>query len=156
LPKLQRYPVIEAFASTLPPNEFRRKTRTLSPRKGSHFPKAGFPSTLRLWKCISPPRRKKKLKDLAAQSGRGTDDLVEDAVSGYLEEAQQVREMLDRARYSALPTSPALNKRSSIYMRRVIPLKIAKCRMVHRYSGIGHSGSPDVIHSIESNRFRFT
>jgi hypothetical protein len=28
----------------------------------------------------------KKLKDLAAQSGRGTDDLVEDAMAGYFEE----------------------------------------------------------------------
>ena len=43
----------------------------------------------------------KKLRDLAAQSGRGTDDLVEDAMAGYLVEALQVREMLDR-RYDDL------------------------------------------------------
>jgi len=38
----------------------------------------------------------KKLKDLAAQSGRRTDDLVEDAMIGYFDELSQVREMLDR------------------------------------------------------------
>ena len=42
------------------------------------------------------PETEKKLKDLAAQSGRGTDDLVEDAMVGYFDELSQVREMLDR------------------------------------------------------------
>ena len=37
----------------------------------------------------------KKLKDLAAQSGRGTDDLVEDATSAYIDELLQTRQMLD-------------------------------------------------------------
>ena len=41
------------------------------------------------------PDTEKKLKDLAAQSGRGTDDLVEDAMAGYFVEALQMREMLD-------------------------------------------------------------
>jgi hypothetical protein len=43
----------------------------------------------------------KKLKDLSAQSGRGTDDLVEDAMAGYFDEALQVQEMLD-SRYDDL------------------------------------------------------
>ncbi len=43
----------------------------------------------------------RKLKDLSAQSGRGTDDLVEDANAGYFEEARQVREMLN-SRYDDL------------------------------------------------------
>ena len=43
----------------------------------------------------------KKLKDLSARSGRGTDDLVEDAMAGYFEEVLQVREMLD-SRYDGL------------------------------------------------------
>jgi hypothetical protein len=47
------------------------------------------------------PETEKKLKDLAAQSGRGTDDLVEDAMAGYFVEALQVREMLD-GRYDDL------------------------------------------------------
>ena len=42
------------------------------------------------------PETEKRLKDLAAQSGRGTDDLVEDAMVGYFDELSQVREMLDR------------------------------------------------------------
>lgn len=47
------------------------------------------------------PDTEKKLKDLAAQSGRGTDDLVEDAMAGYFVEALQLREMLD-SRYDDL------------------------------------------------------
>jgi hypothetical protein len=47
------------------------------------------------------PETEKRLKDLAAQSGRGTDDLVEDAMAGYFVEALQVREMLD-SRYDDL------------------------------------------------------
>ena len=43
----------------------------------------------------------KKLKDLAAQSGRGTDDLVEDAMAGYFDEVLQIRETLD-SRYDDL------------------------------------------------------
>ena len=43
----------------------------------------------------------KKLRDLAAQSGRGTDDLVEDAMAGYFEEVLQAREMLN-SRYDDL------------------------------------------------------
>ena len=47
------------------------------------------------------PETEKKLKDLAAQSGRETDDLVEDAMAGYFIEGLQVREMLD-SRYDDL------------------------------------------------------
>lgn len=47
------------------------------------------------------PETEKKLKDLSTQSGRGTDDLVEDAMAGYFEEVLQAREMLDR-RYDDL------------------------------------------------------
>jgi predicted DNA-binding protein len=43
----------------------------------------------------------KKLKELAAQSGRGTDDLVEDAMAAYLDEVRQIREVLD-GRYDDL------------------------------------------------------
>jgi hypothetical protein len=47
------------------------------------------------------PETEKKLKDLAAQSGRGTDDLVEDAMAGYVDELLKVREMLNN-RYDDL------------------------------------------------------
>jgi hypothetical protein len=43
----------------------------------------------------------KKLKELSAESGRGTDDLVEDALAGYFDEVRIIREMLDR-RYDDL------------------------------------------------------
>jgi len=36
-----------------------------------------------------------RLSGLASQSGRATDDLVEDALAGYLAEVAELREMLD-------------------------------------------------------------
>ena len=47
------------------------------------------------------PATEKKLKDLAAQSGRGPDELAEDAMAGYFEEVAQTREMLN-SRYDDL------------------------------------------------------
>jgi predicted DNA-binding protein len=47
------------------------------------------------------PETEKKLKDLSTQSGRRTDDLVEDAMAGYLDEVLQAREMLN-SRYDDL------------------------------------------------------
>jgi len=47
------------------------------------------------------PEMEKKLKDLSAQSGRDTDDLVEDAMAGYVDELLQAREALNR-RYDDL------------------------------------------------------
>ena len=43
----------------------------------------------------------RKIYDLAAQSGRGTDELVKDAMAGYLTELIQTREMLN-SRYDDL------------------------------------------------------
>jgi hypothetical protein len=37
----------------------------------------------------------KKLKDLAEQSGRATDEIVEEAMAGYFDEVLQIRETLD-------------------------------------------------------------
>ena len=47
------------------------------------------------------PETEKKLKDLSTQSGRGTDDLVEDAMAGYFDEVLQAQEMLN-SRYDDL------------------------------------------------------
>ena len=47
------------------------------------------------------PETEKKLKDLSAQSGRGTDDLVEDAMAGYVDELLQAGEVLN-SRYDDL------------------------------------------------------
>lgn len=47
------------------------------------------------------PETEKKLKDLSTQSGRATDDLVEDAMAGYFDEVLQAREMLN-SRYDDL------------------------------------------------------
>lgn len=47
------------------------------------------------------PETEKKLAALATQSGRGTDELVEDAMAGYLDEVAQVRDLVD-SRYDEL------------------------------------------------------
>jgi predicted transcriptional regulator len=47
------------------------------------------------------PDVEKKLIDLAGQSGRATDELLQDALAGYFDELVQTREMLDR-RYDEL------------------------------------------------------
>jgi predicted DNA-binding protein len=47
------------------------------------------------------PETEKKLNALAIESGRRTDDLIEDAMAGYLDEVAQVRDMLD-SRYDEL------------------------------------------------------
>ena len=41
------------------------------------------------------PETESRLTELASRTGRATDDLVEDALSGYLAEIAEVREMLD-------------------------------------------------------------
>jgi predicted DNA-binding protein len=43
----------------------------------------------------SKPETESRLQDLASKSGRPTDDLVEDAMAGYLAEVAEVRSMLD-------------------------------------------------------------
>ena len=47
------------------------------------------------------PDVEKKLNDLAAQSGRGTDELLQDALDGYLDELARTRDMLN-SRYDDL------------------------------------------------------
>jgi predicted transcriptional regulator len=42
------------------------------------------------------PETETRLKDLASQSGRPTDDLIEDALAGYLQEASFIRDTLDK------------------------------------------------------------
>ena len=47
------------------------------------------------------PDVEKKLIDLAGQSGRGTDELLQDALAGYFEELGKTRDMLN-SRYDEL------------------------------------------------------
>jgi predicted DNA-binding protein len=50
------------------------------------------------------PETESRLQELAATTGRASDDLVEDAMSGYLAELSQVRDMLD-SRYDDIKNS---------------------------------------------------
>jgi len=47
------------------------------------------------------PDIEKRLNDLAAQSGRGVPELLQDALAGYLDEQAQTQDMLD-SRYDDL------------------------------------------------------
>ena len=47
------------------------------------------------------PDVEKELNDLAAQSGRGTDELLQDALAAYSDELVQTRDMLN-SRYDEL------------------------------------------------------
>ena len=42
------------------------------------------------------PETESRLNDLATKTGRRPDELVEDAMAGYLEELSRVRNLLDR------------------------------------------------------------
>jgi predicted DNA-binding protein len=42
------------------------------------------------------PELEAKLNEMATKTGRATDELVKDAMAGYLEELAEVRGMLDR------------------------------------------------------------
>jgi len=78
-----------------------RARRPVCPCAPSTVPGSGFSRTLKAMEVHFTPRRKRKLKDLSTQSGRRTDDLVEDAMAGYLDEVLQAREMLN-SRYDDL------------------------------------------------------
>jgi predicted transcriptional regulator len=47
------------------------------------------------------PETESRLQEIASKSGRAPNDLIEDALAGYLQELAQVREMLD-GRYDDL------------------------------------------------------
>ena len=49
------------------------------------------------------PEIESRLQELATKSGRAPNDLIEDAMAGYLQELAQTREMLDN-RYDDLKT----------------------------------------------------
>jgi hypothetical protein len=52
------------------------------------------------------PDVEKRLHDLAAQSGRATDDLVQDPLAAYFDDLVQTRDMLD-SRYDDLKSGRA-------------------------------------------------
>ena len=58
-------------------------------------------STLSVVEVNFRPETESRLQELAAKTGRAPDDLVEDAMAGYLKEMAQVREVLD-SRYDDL------------------------------------------------------
>ena len=55
----------------------------------------GHASTLASMEVRFRPETESRLNELAAKTGRAPDDLVEDAMAGYLAELAEVRQMLD-------------------------------------------------------------
>src|SRR5271165_7279337 len=69
--------------------------------KRSCCPEGSFSRILKGMEVHFTPETEKRLKDISAESGRGTDELVEDAMAGYVDELLQTREMLN-SRYDDL------------------------------------------------------
>jgi predicted transcriptional regulator len=65
------------------------------------LPQAKFFPIFRPMEVHFTPDVEKRLNDLAAQSGRGTDELLQDALAAYFDELVQTRDMLD-SRYDDL------------------------------------------------------
>lgn len=65
------------------------------------MPHGGFSSTLKTREVHFKPELEKKLNALATVSGRGTDELVQEAVLGLFDEIAYAQEVLD-SRYDDL------------------------------------------------------
>ncbi len=65
------------------------------------MPRASLFPILKPMEVHFTPDVEKKLNDLAAQSGRGADELLQDAFAAYFDELVQTRDMLDN-RYDEL------------------------------------------------------
>ncbi len=76
-------------ATTYSPTHFRVLTRPMQP------------SRLALMEVHLRPETESRIQELSAKTGRAPDDLVEDAMAGYLQELSQVRGSLD-SRYDDL------------------------------------------------------
>ncbi len=69
--------------------------------QASSLPQGRFSRILKLMEIHLTPEVEKKLNDLAEQSGRDTEDLLLDALAGYLDELAQTRDTLNN-RYDEL------------------------------------------------------
>lgn len=65
------------------------------------MPQDGFFRMLKAMEVHFAPDVEKKLNDLAAQSGRGTDEVLQDALAGYFDDLVETRDMLN-SRYDDL------------------------------------------------------
>ena len=69
--------------------------RTAAMASSTPLPESRFSNIVLGMEVHLTAETEKKLKDLAAQSGRATDEIVEDAMAGYFDEILQIRETLD-------------------------------------------------------------
>src|SRR5882724_7736695 len=73
----------------------------MQPLVSCNLPRARLCRTLKAMEVHFTPDFEKRLNDLAAQSGRGTDELLQDALAGYFDELVQTRGTLN-SRYDEL------------------------------------------------------
>jgi hypothetical protein len=66
------------------------------------------------------PETESRIQELAAETGRAADELVEDAMAGYLEELAQTRAMLDRRyeEFSSVKVKPVSGEEAFSALRR--------------------------------------
>jgi hypothetical protein len=72
----------------------------------AELPHITLSRTLKGMEVHFAPEVEKQLHDLAAQTGRGTDELLQDALAVYFDELAQTREMLN-SRYDDLKSGRA-------------------------------------------------
>lgn len=65
-----------------------------------------------------PSETESRLRVLANQSGRGIDDLIEDAMAAYLNEIAQIRETLD-ARYDDIKSGRVQPTNGEVFFDRL-------------------------------------
>lgn len=97
------YRSIETFDRP-PQNSEERGGR--SHRERRNLPETNVSPSLKDVEVHFTPETEKKLTDLAAQSGRGTDEILQDELAGYFDEVIETRETLD-SRYDDLKSGRA-------------------------------------------------
>jgi hypothetical protein len=91
-----------AYASApCPADETPPRSGPADQRQPETLPHWRFSRILKGMEVHFTPETEKILKDLSAQSGRGADEVLQDALAGYFEEVKQTREMLN-SRYDDL------------------------------------------------------
>lgn len=79
---------------------------------------ANYAPILPLMEVHFKPETELRLTELASKSGRATDDLVEEALAGYLAEVAEVRNMLD-SRYDDIKSGRVKAINGEVFFERL-------------------------------------
>jgi predicted transcriptional regulator len=92
---LEKGILLKPFKALQIRHSFRLRKPNSSMASSTPLPESRFSNIVLGMEVHLTAETEKKLKDLAAQSGRATDEIVEDAMAGYFDEVLQIRETLD-------------------------------------------------------------